>query len=109
MSADSGMDDDRPITLNEACVAFGGTLTPATLRAEAKRGRLEIYKIGRRYYTTIADVKNMVQACRVNHQVHGSTSTNHEEHGPSETERAQSARHALNQTVQRLKKGLPIT
>lgn len=102
-------DDERPITLNEACSIFRGSLTPATLRAEHGRGRLVIFKIGRRYYTTKSDVELMVSKCREGQPVQGSTSTKNEEHGPSETERAQSARAALNQTVEKLKRGLPIT
>lgn len=89
------MNDDDPITLNEACVVFRGTLTPSTLRAEADRGRLTIFKIGRRYYTTKHDVELMVSKCRDEAKAPGSTSTKNVEHGPSETERAQSARAAL--------------
>lgn len=103
------IDDDRPITLNEACSIFRGSLTPATLRAEHERGRLVIFKIGRRYYTTKSDVELMVSKCRDEAKAPGSPSIEPEERGPSETERAQSARAALNQTVEKLKKGLPIT
>ena len=49
-------DDERPITLNEACSLFRGSLTPSTLWAEHDRGRIVIFKIGRRYYTTKSDV-----------------------------------------------------
>lgn len=102
-------DDDRPITLNEACAVFRGSLTPSTLRAESDRGRLTLFKIGRRYYTTKHALAVMVRKCQDEAKAPGSTSTKNEVPGPSETDRAQSARHALNQTVQRLKKGLPIT
>jgi len=43
------------------CPAFGFTVW--TLRAEADRGRLTIYKIGKRFYTTPADIKEMIQLC----------------------------------------------
>ena len=56
--------DDRPITLAEACALFGGTFTPSTLRAAAARGRLEIFRIGRRDYTTLHAMREMVRKCR---------------------------------------------
>jgi len=56
--------DDRPITLAEACALFGGTFTPSTLRAAAARGRLEIFRIGRRDYTTLHAMREMVAKCR---------------------------------------------
>lgn len=38
---------EMPFTLDEACrLFFGGKVTPATLRAEARRGRLVIERIG---------------------------------------------------------------
>lgn len=101
--------DETPITLLEAASLFRGSLTPATLRAEAARGRLTIFKLGRRYFTTRADIERMVQKCREGQQVQGSISTKTEERGPSETVRAQSAQAALNQTVVELKKRLRNT
>ena len=58
------MDDERPITLQEACRLFGDTFTPHTLRAEAKRGRLMIFRLGKRDYVTMADLRQMVRRCR---------------------------------------------
>ena len=55
--------DDDTITLKDAAKHFGFSVY--TLRTEADRGRLAIYKIGKRYYTTPADVTEMVQQCRV--------------------------------------------
>ncbi len=97
-------DDDRPITLNEACSIFRGSLTPATLRAEHDRGRLVIFKIGRRYYTTRNDVELMVSKCRESQEGRGSISTKSVERGPSATDRAQSARAALSASVLQLRK-----
>jgi hypothetical protein len=54
--------DDRPMNLKEAAAMYG--LTVATLRAEAARGRLEIFRIGRRDYTTIQAMREMVRKCR---------------------------------------------
>lgn len=102
-------DEDRPITLNEACSIFQGSLTPSTLWAEHGRGRLAIFKIGRRYYTTRNDVELMVSKCRENQPGQGSNSTRNETRGPSETVQKQSAQVALDLIVSKLKKGLPIT
>ena len=55
--------DGDTITLKDAAAHFGFTVW--TLRAEADRGRLTIYKIGKRYYTTPGDIRQMVEACRV--------------------------------------------
>lgn len=49
--------DDAPITLAEAASGFfNNKLTPASLRAESRRGSLKIYRIGRQEFTTIADL-----------------------------------------------------
>lgn len=89
--------DDDPITLKDAAQHFGFTVL--TLRAEADRGRLTIYKIGRRYYTTPADVKMMVQQCRVERKARGSISTRTAESGLSETARTSAALDALRNTI----------
>ncbi len=55
-------DDDSPITLAEACEKiFAGKIKAATLRAEAERGYLTIFRIGRRDFTTPAFVREMVR------------------------------------------------
>lgn len=97
-------DEDRPITLNEACSIFHGSLTPSTLRAEAGRGNLVVFKIGRRYYTTKNDVELMVSKCRESQQAPGSTSTKSGEPGPSEMDQKRSAQAALKATVLELRK-----
>jgi hypothetical protein len=65
-------DDDKPMTLKEAARDSGFTVS--TLRAEADRGRLTIYQIGTRHYTTRADIRGMVQKCRVEPKVRDSIS-----------------------------------
>lgn len=49
--------DNDPRPLAEMALKFGYKV--ATLRAEAWRGRLVIYKIGKRLYTTPADIKKL--------------------------------------------------
>src|SRR5580692_12332292 len=46
--------------------------TPATLLAESRRGKLALYRIGRRDYTTLADLKEMQRLCLVQNPVQGS-------------------------------------
>lgn len=95
-------DDLLPLSI--ACQSvFADTLTPATLRAEARRGRLVIYRIGRRDYTTRADIDRMVQACRVNTEAPDCSSTAQETNGSSETDIKTSAQIALAATLERLK------
>lgn len=60
------------MTLKEAADRYRFKL--ATLRHEAREGRLAIYRIGKAYYTTPADIQAMVEKCRVPRN-HTSTST----------------------------------
>lgn len=96
--------DDTPITLAEACDAvFRGSMTVATLRAEAARGRLTIFKIGRRQYTTLRDVREMIEQCRVERKAPVSISTRGGDNGSSETARISSVRAALRMKADELK------
>jgi hypothetical protein len=70
---------DDPITLAEACKLFPrASLTVSTLRAEADRRRLNIFRLGRRDYTTEADMRAMVKSSKDESSrcVHTSTTTN---------------------------------
>jgi hypothetical protein len=93
--------DDDTITLQDAAKHFGFSVY--TLRTEAAHGRLVIYKIGRRYYTTPADVKEMVRLCRVDQKGRDFTLIKSAVNSPSETERRSSALAAANETALRLK------
>ena len=93
--------DDDTITLADAAKHFGFSVH--TLRTEADRGRLTIYKIGARYYTTPADIKEMVAQCRVVQKAPDSTLIRRARNTPSETERASSALAAARETAERLK------
>lgn len=89
--------DTDPITLKDAAQHFG--LTVLTLRAEADRGRLTLYKIGRRLYTTPADMRAMFEKCRVERKARGSISTRNAGSGSSETARISAAQDALRLTI----------
>lgn len=93
--------DDDTVTLKDAAQHFGFSVY--TLRTEADRGRLAIYRIGKRYYTTPADVKEMVRQCRVDQKAPDFTSIRIANSGSSETDRASSALAAARETALRLK------
>jgi hypothetical protein len=58
--------EDEPLTLAEACqLIFRGTISPATLRAEAERGRLVIERIGRRDFVTRRAIREMRKKCEM--------------------------------------------
>jgi hypothetical protein len=98
---DGMTEDDKPMTLREAAERFG--LTLSTLRAEQDRGRLTTYRIGRRDYTTTADIRGMIQECRVEPRARDFTLIRNESSGPSATERASSGLARANETALRLK------
>lgn len=99
--------DDDTITLKDAAKHFGFKLS--TLRTEADRGRLTIYQIGNRYYTTPADIRAMVQQCRVAKKAPVSISIRSAKHGSSETERASSALAAAQESMLQLRRPSPAT
>ena len=101
-------DENEAITLAEACKIFSrAKLTISTLRAEADRGHLDIFRLGKRDYTTLRSMREMVTKCQEERRRRDSTSTQTEGNGSSETARTSSALDALNQTVTALKSGLP--
>lgn len=93
--------DHDTITLHDAADHFGFTVS--TLRAEADRGRLTIYKIGKRLYTTPADIREMVQKCRVELRGRDFTLIRSASSGSSATERTESALARARETALRLK------
>jgi hypothetical protein len=100
-------DTDIPLTLAEAAALYH--LTVSTLRTEAARHHLVIFRIGRRDYTTRADMVEMIRKCRDEDSRRGSTSTHSAEPGPCEMATASSALDALKASVQALKGPSPNT
>src|SRR6187200_1483381 len=96
---------ERPLTLKEAGDLY--QLKISTLRAEASRGRLDIFRLGKRDYTTLQAMKEMVRKCQEEGRRRASTLIQGGDNGLSEMERASSAQAALNQTVTALKQSLP--
>ncbi len=62
----SGIGPDTPLRLKEAIrIKFPtGNITVAGLRSEARRGRLEIFAIANKDYTTLKALDEMIEACR---------------------------------------------
>src|ERR1700756_5377885 len=86
------LDDHTLITLKDACdIFFGGKITVATLKAEHARGNLDMSKIGRSYWTTIAKLREMDQKCRVEVQAPGFGSTRTAERSRSLTNESAAA------------------
>ena len=56
--------DDELIPLAEAAKLVPGA-TKDTLLRQARAGRLAVYRVGKLYATTRADIDAMVKACRV--------------------------------------------
>jgi hypothetical protein len=102
--------DDLPVTLQEACDrVYSGAITPYTLIAEARRGNIKIHKIGKRYFTTLREAKELMERCPAVQEAPASISIRREGNGPSETERVSIARAALKASLQKPKKNLPNT
>jgi hypothetical protein len=92
----SDIAEDDPITLREACQLFPQAhLTVSTLRAEHKRCRLMIFRMGKRDYTTLRSVREMVQLCQ--------QADKRRKPIPSSATECASALAAANQTVRMLK------
>jgi hypothetical protein len=96
-------DDPLALTLKDAAERYGFTV--ATLRAEIARGRLTKYRIGKKDWTTPADIREMLELCRVEPKAPASIVTRRAASTPSETVHASldSAQRALL----KLRKGWP--
>ena len=102
----SDLAPDDPITLQEACeLAFRGNITVSSLRVEARRGNLDIFRVGRRDFTTLNAIREMRKRCQGARKAPASTLTPDVTNGLSETDRALYALDALNQTTKALKGG----
>jgi hypothetical protein len=94
--------DDVPITLKDACTdIFKGAISVATLKAEHQRGNLVIYKIGRAYFTTSAELKAMLEKCRIEVKSHRADGMSAQRE--TEQARARAAMAALSLSVEKLK------
>ena len=96
--------DDALITLKDASeIVFGGRVSPATLIDQWKKGNLDLSKIGRSYFASVADFKGLKTKCLADRPALASGSIEKEEHGPSSTVEADAARDSLLMKLDRLK------
>jgi hypothetical protein len=97
--------EDDPVTLQEAVdIVYRGKIKVSTLRLMADRDQVHIFKVGRRWFTTLRSVREMKDRCPGNRKVPAYGSTRNEANGLSEMDRASSALVALSQTTRALKR-----
>jgi hypothetical protein len=106
-----GVTPDTPLRLKDAVrIAFpDGSLSVSGARREISKGRLKCSQIAGKQFTTIRDIQNMVEQCRVSPRALGSGSnpkagdqevvSSDERLGQSETAAAKSAQAALRTTA----------
>ena len=95
---------DDFITLREAVrVAFpAGGVKVSSLRLEASRGRLTVYRIAGKVMTTLTDVRKMADLCRVEPTVPAISRSEVPQHSDPEVARA-----ALRMRLDRMRNGVP--
>jgi hypothetical protein len=92
-------------TLKEAVdIVYRGKIAVSTLRLLADRGNVQIFKVGRRWFTTLRSVREMKDRCPGNQKALASISTESAANGLSEMDRVSSALVALSQTTRALKR-----
>lgn len=97
--------DDDLITLKDASeIVFGGRVSPATLKDQWRRGNLDLSKIGRSYFASVADFKGLKTKCLADRPARASGSIRKEEPGLSSTVEAVAARDSLLMSIDKLKK-----
>jgi hypothetical protein len=99
--------DDAPLRLEVAArLAFpDGSMKISGLRKERDAGRLSVSRIAGRDYTTLADIRRMIQLCRREEKakVQGSTTAKTRARGTSETAPSSDPRAAYEKIVRELK------
>lgn len=97
------MNDDTPITLAEACEMYGNRFKVATLRAEHGRGKLRLFRLGRRDYTSPQYMREWIKRCQDESNHQGSTWTPDAVPGRSEMAQPSTALDSLSATVRALR------
>ena len=99
------MNDEDLITLKDASeVIFGGRISPATLKDQWRRGNLDLSKIGRSYFASVADFKGLKIKCLADRPARGSGSIRKEEPGLLSTVESAAARDSLLTKLNELRK-----
>lgn len=102
------------LTLAEACeTVLRNMVRPSTLRAAAARGELAFIRLGRRDFTTAADITAWIDQCRARARAHTSGSDQPSQaaapSGSSSTVVGSNPQAAALTIVQGLKNALPAT
>src|SRR3954468_5256204 len=98
------MQDDELITLQEASqIVFGGRISPASLKAEWRKGHLDLSKIGRSYFAPVGDFKGLHSRCLANRPARASGTIDRETPTPSSTDESGSALASLMMKLDALK------
>jgi hypothetical protein len=108
------IDRNTPLRLKVAASLLfpDGSMTVAGLRAEAQRGRLVIYRLANKDYTTIGNVQGMLEKCRVSNDNHdygsdqgarGPAARRSPQRGSSSTTASKLAQDALSAKLQKHK------
>jgi hypothetical protein len=93
-----------------ARIAFpDGSVKASALRREALAGRLVIYRIANKDFTTITDIKEMTKRCRVQAKGRMSTTTSSADCSISETANSNEALASMKLTARALKEHLQST
>jgi hypothetical protein len=99
------IDDDQPISLAKAAkLFFDGALTKSSLRTEARKGNLEIFRIANKDFVTRRGIRRMLEKCRVEKSRPDCGSAKIPEPGSSRTEASVSPQDALRAMLKAQKK-----
>lgn len=107
--------DERPMRLLDAARSVMGDDTPSAnwLRRQAAEGRLAIWRIAGKDFTTPTAIREMLDKCRAKQKAsasgYGQPQTNATLPGSSSTEESKYALDALRQTAKRLKESSRTT
>lgn len=89
--------DDMPLRLDVAAeLAFpDGSITLSSLRNEARKGRLAVWRVANKDMTTLAEIRRMMERCRVNESLPASGSDQPRKDGrPSGSSKTEASRSA---------------
>jgi hypothetical protein len=99
------MNDETLLTLKDASeILFQGKISPEVLKAEWRKGNLELSKIGRSWFAPVSAFRELVAKCRVEAPARASGSIKREAHGQSLTAEAAAAQASLLMKLDGLKK-----
>src|SRR5258707_3428661 len=109
-AANDNVDPNAPLRLAvaaEHAFPFGG-MTEKGLRCEAKRGRLVIWRIANKDFTSLAAIEEMRRKCRLQDNQPASGSVQQEERSEEHTSELQSRQYLVCRLLLANKQDFPI-